>query len=529
MPHGTSAWEGPDGRVGTHIAELNDRCLRAYRENPALVEEHANAERIQTEGGYGRRQVWELIQNGADEMLHEPGRVEVVLTDKHLYCANQGRAVTPDGAGAILSAYRSNKRGPEIGRFGLGFKSVLGVSSAPEFYSRAGSFGFDPHFAAAQIATVLDRVSEVPTLRLARPLDAGAVGPDDPVLEELLSWATTVVRLPIDDGKGEWLHADLDGFPSEFLVFSPHIARLVLDDRVRENRREVYLERGEHPFEHRLVERDHEDVWRVFASDFEPSAAASADGGAMANREVIRFQWAVPIRARQRIGGLWAYFPTLEEITLSGVINAPWKLNDDRTRVIEGPFNREILRHAADVVLAHLDVLSSADDPANVLDILPARGREVRNWADGYLTELINDGAAVHASIPDQSGELEFPAQLTLHPAGLPKRALQLWGAVPTRPDNWAHWTVDANQTRRSRAERFLDASPGGHVAGVGQWLEVLMPTVDLTASAWACIIGAEAAKQGAEVLRLAREARVVVDGAGDARIAGGGRVTRRA
>ena len=30
---------------------------------------------IQTEGGYGRRQVWELIQNGADEMLAEHGRV----------------------------------------------------------------------------------------------------------------------------------------------------------------------------------------------------------------------------------------------------------------------------------------------------------------------------------------------------------------------------------------------------------------------------------------------------------------------
>ena len=71
----------------------------------------------------------------------------------------------------------------------------------------------------------------------------------------------------------------------------------------------------------------------------------------MANREIIRLQWAVPVRARQRIGGLWAYFPTLEETTLSGVINAPWKLNDDRTRVIEGPFNREILEHACDTVL----------------------------------------------------------------------------------------------------------------------------------------------------------------------------------
>ena len=38
----------------------------------------------------------------------------------------------------------SPKRGTgQIGTFGLGFKSVLGVSDAPEFFSRSGSFRFD--------------------------------------------------------------------------------------------------------------------------------------------------------------------------------------------------------------------------------------------------------------------------------------------------------------------------------------------------------------------------------------------------
>src|SRR4051794_10001075 len=167
-------WQGPDGEVGRHIAELNERCLNAYRANPALVEEHANAERIQTDGGYGRRQVWELIQNGADEMLSAPGRVEVLLTDSCLYCANQGSPVTTEGVGAILSAYRSAKRGPEIGRFGLGFKSVLGVSSAPEFFSRSGSFAWNQEFARDQIEKVIGRVEDVPTLRIATGLDPAA-------------------------------------------------------------------------------------------------------------------------------------------------------------------------------------------------------------------------------------------------------------------------------------------------------------------------------------------------------------------
>src|SRR3954469_21883936 len=289
MPRGTAGWTGRDGAVAKHIEELNQKCLAAYQANPALVEEHANAERIQTEGGYGRRQIWELIQNGADEMLDDPGRIEVILTEEYLYCANQGNPVTPIGAGAILSAYRSGKRGPEIGRFGLGFKSVLGVSRTPEFFSTAGSFGFDPEFAADRIREVLGDQADVPTLRLATPLDAPPAAREDATLAELMGWATTVVRLPLMEGRGVWLHTDLAEFPAQFLVFSPHISRLVLDDRARGLCRDIHLEPGDHEFEHRLIEGGREDLWRVFSSDFRPSKEASDDGGAMAKRAVIRF------------------------------------------------------------------------------------------------------------------------------------------------------------------------------------------------------------------------------------------------
>ena len=70
-----------------------------------------------------------------------------------------------------------------------------------------------------------------------------------------------------------------------------------------------------------------------------PSEAARLDAGAMAERERIPLVWAVPTR-RGRRGEFWAFFPTLDQTTLSGVVNAPWKLNEDRTRIIEGPSTR---------------------------------------------------------------------------------------------------------------------------------------------------------------------------------------------
>ena len=110
-------------------------------------------ERFTAEGGYARRQVYELVQNAADALIgHDGGRIHVLLTEDALYCANEGSPIDAEGVDAILGAYLSVKRGTEIGRFGLGFKSVLGVTSAPEFYSRSGSFVFDGAHSARESA-----------------------------------------------------------------------------------------------------------------------------------------------------------------------------------------------------------------------------------------------------------------------------------------------------------------------------------------------------------------------------------------
>ena len=65
----------------------------------------------------------------------------MTLTPTHLYCSDNGAPIDVNGARALLFSHMSSRRGTdEIGRFGLGFKSVLGVTDAPEFFSRSGSF-----------------------------------------------------------------------------------------------------------------------------------------------------------------------------------------------------------------------------------------------------------------------------------------------------------------------------------------------------------------------------------------------------
>ena len=46
-----------------------------------------------------------------------------------------------------------------------------------------------------------------------------------------MKWATTVVKLPCDPIQADWLAEDIATFPREFLLFSKHVGRLVLEVR----------------------------------------------------------------------------------------------------------------------------------------------------------------------------------------------------------------------------------------------------------------------------------------------------------
>ena len=135
-----ASWAGPDGVLGAYIVEEAEKTLEAYRSQPNLVDEHASQEEDTARGGYAHRQLFELIQNSADALSGAPdrGKIAIRLTENHLYCVDDGNPIDCDGVRALMFSHLSPKRGTsEIGRHGLGFKSVLGVSDSPEFFSRS--------------------------------------------------------------------------------------------------------------------------------------------------------------------------------------------------------------------------------------------------------------------------------------------------------------------------------------------------------------------------------------------------------
>lgn len=253
------------------VREQTQENLQVYAASPTRVDEDAAQEMNLAHGGYGRRQLLELVQNGADAMIPSPGgRIEVVLTDEYLYCANDGDPVTENGIRSLLHAYLSDKRGAEIGRFGLGFKSVLGVTDKPEFYSRPVSFGFDAAWSHKHIAQVAPERERYPTLRVAQLIDLEKACAADPLLADLMAHGTTtVVRLPRNISGSAWLSDDIRSFDPAFMLFSPHVGELILSDKTTGLHREIELSQAGD--EVTLKEGENSRLWHVFSSRIQPS------------------------------------------------------------------------------------------------------------------------------------------------------------------------------------------------------------------------------------------------------------------
>jgi superfamily II DNA or RNA helicase len=486
----SGGWEGPESPLARYLVDSNERTLQSYESKPEWVEEHAHIEQAIAEGGYGHRQVYELVQNGADAMVRRSGgRIEVVLTDTHVYCANEGDPIDEAGLGAMLSSNTSRKRGEEIGRFGLGFKSVLAVTSQPEFFSRPVSLRFSDEYSARLINESIGEVDfPHPILRLGEPLDPRAAAEADPLLAQLMSWSVTVVRLERDHSRDTtWLAKDVSEFPSEFLLFTRHVSELTLDDRVNGVRRDVTVQRGGEDV--RLVEGASDRQWRVFRKVVAPTPEARKDAGRRQERDRLPLDWAVPLSGPSTVGKFWAFFPTTFETTLSGILNAPWKTNPDRENLLRGAFNEFLLDEAATLVVDNLQQVSSVDDPGRHLDRMPARGREARAWADRRITEEVYRLAAARESLPNQRGDLDYPANLRLHPEHAPTEALDLWSSFDFRPHQWVHRSVETRE-RRPRVERLLEAARDDRVdelspiATFREWLEALANSANAEASA---------------------------------------------
>lgn len=472
----------PDASLVREVEDQFERAIASYRANPHLVAEHVGLEESIRRGGYATRSLLELVQNAADAMSGtkedgagtHPGRVELVLDpdSRTLYCANAGRPFSKTGLVTLAQAYMSNKRGDEIGRFGLGFKSVLAVSDAPQVFSRSVSFEFNSTQASSAIAGIGTGYRELPILRTPTILDPQQAFSADATLAELASWAVTIVKLPgIEPDRIRKLRAEMAGFSSEFLLFVSSVREIRLRILGDEGMETSHVSRNLGNGVLRIERPDGSgDEWIVQDRMHEPSAAARQQVGKAVSRAQVKVTVAMPTKqSQQRVGQFWSYFPLQDSTSASALFNAPWSVNDDRTTLLHNDYNREILRTLARIFVEILPRMSSPDDPAAHLDYMPARGREFRSFGDDQLCAHVPMLSVEVPLIPGVTGELkhagEFrPLDFAYDTDEVDEKVHKSWISSPNTSDDVPHWRCYSSKTRFARLRQlFVTAVTPGY------------------------------------------------------------------
>lgn len=232
----TTDWATPDLDVLEALHTSNKQAIESYIANSSLIKEHLNIEDNIRAGGYSEKQINELVQNATDPLPLEGGRIQVVLSNDYLYCANEGSPFAQENIKALLMAYSSSKssEAENIGKFGIGFKSVLALSDKPEVFSKTISIRFDHERLRNDLQGRGLSVQEAPKLRAAYQISALQEAETDEILSEFLTWATTIIRVPLTKQKN-WLSREIKNFPGEIVLFTQKINSLQLLDKTSEN------------------------------------------------------------------------------------------------------------------------------------------------------------------------------------------------------------------------------------------------------------------------------------------------------
>lgn len=441
---------------------VHDECqkrLRAYEAQPRDAAEHFETENEVLSGGYAYRQLYELVQNAADAILEatEPeGRIHVRLSPNRLEAANTGAALDEPGIVALLNARSSPKRGNQIGRFGIGFKSLLKLGGSVDLTSRSVGLRFDPEACRAQIRQHLglEKDAPAPGMRLAEvlnPVDEGS-----PLSKSSRwNWATTVVSAEIsDEAAFERLSQEIADFPAEFLLFLPSAISLELEvegaaPRLLTKRLEDGLAV--------VSDGTNEARWKVFETSVHvDSPAARSDATLIQAREQVPLSWAVPVGGREQAGRFWAFFPTETQSRTSGILNAPWKLNSDRTNLIRGPWNEAIMQAAADLISRSLTALSTPEDFGVAVSAFPRQPERQDEIAIPLIRSLW-DKIVSSEVLPDVNGIPLSPSQLMRHFVE-DADICRSWGDLASADarDRYLHPDCYSSETRLSRLNALV-------------------------------------------------------------------------
>jgi Domain of unknown function (DUF3883) len=441
------------------IDRIVEQNLGVYRASPSRLQEDVSQE-AQVASDYRGRLVYELLQNADDAMADGASvedRVSFLVTDRGLWIANSGRSLTDEDVQGLCGLGASSKvdahgiRRASIGHKGLGFKSVLEITSAPAAFSRTCSFELGQEHARRHVDELWR------TLGFASPQAVPAMRFPSRLTELPAQW-----RMFEDDGLNTafhfpfspWLRPDkqaavaevLLGLPLTTVLFLKHLERVdvSVDKRGRQEERSWRIRR----------ERLHGGGWKVspglvetglyrvmVAADDGESAtfllAHDADvkigsyrvglsGPAWDGVELAEVSVAVLApSAAGEFQDAWRRFhvflPTAETCPYPLLVNGAFTTDLSRRQLRvsseSGDYNSHLIRQAAHLVRTRLLPVLREAGPEAVLAALD-RGVGTGGPAAEFLHESLVDELAAEPILPTELGPV-LPFARAVLPAAI--------------------------------------------------------------------------------------------------------------
>lgn len=411
---GTAYEDGPSGTWSRELWDYAQTVLKEWQSTQ--VWQPAQQLRAASHGNardYAGRFLLELLQNGHDAHRggRNDGRVQVLLDENEgthgtLYVANGGTPFTWASIQAVCKLAQSEKTvGEGIGNKGVGFRSILEITDAPEVYS-AGTAGEGPavldgycfRFAVRDDLRVLlgdeDLVrraeEELPPFQVPFPLSDVP-----PTCKELAADGhVTVIRIPLRNETSRRAAVrrldELGATKAPVMLFLDRLDRLVIERRGGESPRRTELTRREDtlgsaevlPWGHGrqagaaqtvpavslarveldslgayLVARGRIPVERLRGTIDAATELGQLDDSWGDWKEPAVVEVALPLDGSDSLRGgrIYTFLPLGEDAAapLRGHLNAPFFTKVDRTALDrEHPLNRMLFAAAAETCLA---------------------------------------------------------------------------------------------------------------------------------------------------------------------------------
>lgn len=398
------------------IDEFRERQANVYRADQTRVVRDSRSARRSAKDHVGRW-FFELVQNCEDTRAKN---VEVRITDKAVYVANDGNPFSPHAIEAISGTDFTDKPVGTIGRKGVGFKAVYQITSTPQvFVSDGQGLEFNPARADEWFRKqeINCAEGELPYQWLPFSISRSDAEAEDSILRELHR-SVTVVRLPFKSSDCRDLALKhLEDWPPSALLPFKHIEMLaVKSDDLSFS---IHVDRNGDFWTLRDSRCDTETMWRVRTYPEEPDEKILAEldtDDRQRVREVV-FLVAAPVDSEGKVTTvtnsipIHVFYPTEELSPVSLLMHAEFLVKSDRTTLIslkDSRFNSWTADRLADLLVDFVNGCHDATDPAAHLKLLaPIDSLDSLPTTSGLWDRILRS-AKEKLRLPDATGSLNL-------------------------------------------------------------------------------------------------------------------------